>query len=561
LGFVSILLLLIYFPTGTLPSRRWWVLPFVEILGALASAIASLFMPGSPVQPPVPGLVNPLGRPDWAPALQVFNTIGQLTLVPVMIGCVVLLAVRIRRSEGVERQQLKWFGWATGVVTALLLVSLSVPLLGLTVIPFADAVWNLTLSSLVLLPAAAAIAILRYRLFDIDRLISRTVSYAILTAVLAVVYVAGFLGLQAVLSSVTESEGPVAVAASTLAVFALFTPVRRRIQAVVDRRFNRARYDAQQSAEAFAGRIRDEVNIEQLSAEVVRVLERTVQPASAGIWLRPSERVRRTMTNRLPSATGTNQIVSGPGSRSAAWLARSVWLVSVAFLVVFLGYGLVSPANAARTGTLANAVAFLAFVLAFSTLGGLVASKRPGHPIGWLLLASALCYSVGGLSVSLPQPTGGGLSPALFAQWAGTWAWGVGVGLAVVVLLLFPDGRLPSRRWRPVLWLAIGVMLAIVLGVGFGSPFIGDSRVPNPFALGGSVGEVLGALDAAFPLLLLVALLAVVSVIVRWRRAREIERQQIKWLLYPALLVGLGLVAQVPLLTLSRLVGGRDRRE
>ena len=257
------------------------------------------------------------------------------------------------------------------------------------------------------------------------------------------------------------------------------------------------------------------------------------------------------MSNRLPSATGTNQIVSGPGSRSAAWLARSVWLVSVAFLVVFLGYGLVSPANAARTGTLANAVAFLAFVLAFSTLGGLVASKRPGHPIGWLLLASALCYSVGGLSVSLPQPTGGGLSPALFAQWAGTWAWGVGVGLAVVVLLLFPDGRLPSRRWRPVLWLAIGVMLAIVLGVGFGSPFIGDSRVPNPFALGGSVGEVLRALDAAFPLLLLVALLAVVSVIVRWRRAREIERQQIKWLLYPALLVGLGLVAQVPLLTLT----------
>ncbi len=181
----------------------------------------------------------------------------------------------------------------------------------------------------------------------------------------------------------------------------------------------------------------------------------------------------------------------------------------------------------------------------------MVASKRPGHPIGWLLLASALCYSVGGLSVSLPQPTGGGLSPALFAQWAGAWAWGVGVGLAVVVLLLFPDGRLPSRRWRPVLWLAIGVMLAIVLGVGFGSPFIGDSRVPNPFALGGSVGEVLGALDAAFPLLLLVALLAVVSVIVRWRRAREIERQQIKWLLYPALLVGLGLVAQVPLLTLT----------
>lgn len=255
-------------------------------------------------------------------------------------------------------------------------------------------------------------------------------------------------------------------------------------------------------------------------------------------------------SNRLPSATGTSQVVSGPSSRSAAWLARSLWLVSVAFLVVFLGYGLVGPANAARTGTPAIAVAFLAFVLAFSTLGALVASKRPGHPIGWLLLASAVCYTLGGLGVSLPKPTGGGLSPALFAQWAGAWAWGVGVGLAVVVLLLFPDGRLPSRRWRPVLWLAVGAMLAFVVGLGFGSPFIGDSQVPNPFALGGSVGTVLGALHAAFPLVLLAALLAVVSVIGRWRRARDVERQQIKWLLYPALLVGLGLVAQVPLMAL-----------
>jgi len=237
------------------------------------------------------------------------------------------------------------------------------------------------------------------------------------------------------------------------------------------------------------------------------------------------------------------------------WLARGVWLGSVAFLVAFLGYGLVSPANAASTGTLANTVSFLAFVLAFSTVGALVASKRPRHPIGWLLLVSALCYTVGGLGVSLPQPTDGDLSAALLAQWAGVWAWGVGVGLAVVVLLLFPDGRLPSPRWRPVLWLTIGAMLAFVLGLGFGSPFIGDSRVPNPFAIGGSVGTVLVALEAAFPLVLLAALLAIVSLIVRWRRARDIERQQIKWLLYPALLVGVGLVAQVPL---TALIGSSD---
>jgi hypothetical protein len=137
-----------------------------------------------------------------------------------------------------------------------------------------------------LLPVAAAIAILRYRLYEIDRLISRTVAYALVTGLLAAVYIAAFLGLQAMLAPVTRNQAPM-VAASTLLVFALFAPLRRRTSGFVDRRFNRARYDAQREADAFATRVRDEVDAEHVVAALAGVLERTVQPASTALWLRP----------------------------------------------------------------------------------------------------------------------------------------------------------------------------------------------------------------------------------------------------------------------------------
>jgi hypothetical protein len=277
---------ILLFPTGHLPSRRWW-----PVVGLAALSLVLLLVPTAALTWPYRGLtleranalnVPPPPDPSVALAFAIQN-VAQLLLLVAMIGSAAALVARFRRARGVERQQLKWFTYGAILVVVLLVVWTANVL-----DPLASALSALLLA---VLPVAIAIAILRYRLFDIDRIISRTVSYAILTAVLAGVYVAGFLGFQAALSSVTESEGPVAVAASTLAVFALFTPIRRRIQAVVDRRFNRARYDAQQSAEAFAGRIRDQVDLGQLSAEVVQVLERTVQPASAGIWLRPSERV------------------------------------------------------------------------------------------------------------------------------------------------------------------------------------------------------------------------------------------------------------------------------
>jgi peptidoglycan/LPS O-acetylase OafA/YrhL len=126
--------------------------------------------------------------------------------------------------------------------------------------------------------------------------------------------------------------------------------------------------------------------------------------------------------------------------------------------------------------------------------------------------------------------------------WVSSWTWGTGIGFAVLALLVFPDGRLPSPRWRSVVVLTAGAMLTFVVGLGFGSPTIGDTGLPNPVAVGGPVGDALNALEAAFPLVLLSALLAVVSIVVRWRRADGIERQQIKWLASAALIVGLALV-------------------
>jgi hypothetical protein len=230
------------------------------------------------------------------------------------------------------------------------------------------------------------------------------------------------------------------------------------------------------------------------------------------------------------------------GSQIAPFLPLPI----VAGIAVLIGVGSFGPAGGG-SGSSADFVAFLAFMLSFTSVGGLVAVKRPDHPVGWLLLGSAACYAVGGASVSASAPTAGGITLSLLLAWAGSWAWGVGVGLAVIVLLVFPDGRLPSRRWRPVLWLTAVGIIAFVTGLGFGSPTVADTSVPNPFAVGGPFGSALAALQAVFPLILLMALMAVASILTRFRRASGAQRQQIKWFLYAAMIVGIGLLAQVPL--------------
>jgi hypothetical protein len=194
-----------------------------------------------------------------------------------LVAAVCSLVIRFRRSHGVERQQLKWFTYAGGLVLLTPLGSFLVPDLG-----------NLPFVVVIALPIAVGIAILRYRLFDIDRLINRTLVYGLLTAILGLGYAATVLILGQLFGGVGGDPPSWAVAGATLTVAALFQPTRRRIQQAVDRRFNRRRYDAAKTIEAFSARLRQEIDLDTLSAELLAVVNQTIQPTQASLWLRPS---------------------------------------------------------------------------------------------------------------------------------------------------------------------------------------------------------------------------------------------------------------------------------
>ena len=194
--------------------------------------------------------------------------------VPVAAACVVL---RFRSSRGVERQQLRWV--ATGATLAAAGPALLLPLEALGLAP-PDA---FALPMLLAVPLAIAVAVLRYRLWDLDRLVSRTVTYAVVTALLVLPY----LAIVAAIPRLAEGSGSLAVAAATLAVAALFQPLRRRVQDLVDRRFNRRRYDAARTLDGFAARLRDQVDLDALEGELLGVVDQTMQPTRASLWLRP----------------------------------------------------------------------------------------------------------------------------------------------------------------------------------------------------------------------------------------------------------------------------------
>jgi hypothetical protein len=193
----------------------------------------------------------------------------------------VALLLRFRRSRGIERQQLKWLLFACAVTIAIFLV----------VQPNSSNAWELglllALPFFLSVPVAAGVAILRYRLYEIDRIINRTLVYGLLTAILGLCYAAGSL-LFALVAGAGADPPSWLVAAATLAAAAVFRPVRGRIQAAVDRRFNRRRYHAAKTIEAFSGRLRDEVDLDTLSAELVAVVDQTMEPTHVSCWLRPS---------------------------------------------------------------------------------------------------------------------------------------------------------------------------------------------------------------------------------------------------------------------------------
>jgi hypothetical protein len=281
--------LLLLFPTGRPPSRRWWVVGWAAAAGLVLGWVGQGLAPTR--YQDFPGVDNPFGVAGLATALGWLSGAGGLLYAVGFLGAFASLFVRFFGARGLERQQLKWFVYAAVVGFAVLLLPSLLPS-WFPVLESGEAgnfAWTLAPASL---SAAAALAVLRYRLYDIDRLINRTLVYGLLTAVLGLSYAGAVLVLGQLFGGVTRDPPSWAVAGVTLAVAALFQPARRRIQQAVDRRFNRRRYDAAKTIEAFSTRLRDEVDLDTLSAELVAVVDQTIQPTTASLWLRPSPEVR-----------------------------------------------------------------------------------------------------------------------------------------------------------------------------------------------------------------------------------------------------------------------------
>ncbi len=281
-GFVPL-----YFPTGQLPSPRWRSVAIFAILPTVGPGIVSPFSPFSPGTYP-PDVVNPLalGGSDGQ-LVELLNNVSSLLGVIAFFFVIASLIVRYRRAQGIERQQLKWFA-AIGLVVIPTFVFAIVVSSGATsgsLLTVANVAWAIALGGLAFLPVAIGLAIVRYRLYEIDRLISRTISYGLLTVILGGLFVAAIVVAQVILAPLTGSN-EVAVAGSTLLVFSLFGPLRRWVQRRVDRRFNRARYDIDRTMAAFAARLRNEVDLEQLRAEILTAVSATVEPTSGSLWLR-----------------------------------------------------------------------------------------------------------------------------------------------------------------------------------------------------------------------------------------------------------------------------------
>jgi hypothetical protein len=280
LGFGLCVLVVLLFPTGTLPSRRWRPVAWAAWAGVAAWVLGCAFAPT--IVTTSPATPNPVGV--TGPAGDIFKVLaagGALLFVVTGLAAVLSLVFRYRRAQTAERAQLRWLVYAGALIVVAVAASLLIgPVMGSS--SSANNLQNaLGTGALALVPVAIGIAVLRYRLYDIDRIISRTVAYAIVTGLLAGVYA----GLVLLATHVLKVHGPVAVAAATLAAAALFTPVRRRVQSRVDRRFNRARYDADQIAAAFAARLKDTVDLGSVRDDLTGIVSRALEPAHVSVWI------------------------------------------------------------------------------------------------------------------------------------------------------------------------------------------------------------------------------------------------------------------------------------
>ena len=272
---------LLLFPTGRLPSGRWRWVAWLTVAFVVAGVILSAF--SSDPENGLGPIRNPLGIESFTPLYDaLLYSIAPLLFVAVALS----VFVRLRRTVGVERQQIKWFAyaaavWALGIIFNVITLAIDTPLW------FERAVGAYFTVAGTTIPISIGIAILRYRLYEIDTLINRTLVYGSLTVTLVALYFGGIVVLQRVFVGLTGEKSTLAVVASTLVIAALFNPMRRRIQSFIDRRFYRSKYDARKTLEAFSAKLRDKTDLEALNDDLVGVVRETMQPTHVSLWLRP----------------------------------------------------------------------------------------------------------------------------------------------------------------------------------------------------------------------------------------------------------------------------------
>jgi hypothetical protein len=285
-GFVLLFIFLpLYFPNGRLLSPRWkWVVR-LAVFCTVAGTVYSALLPGEVKNL---GIVNPLGVEALQPISGLMDNIFFVTVFGLAFVSAISLVLRFRRSRGQERQQIKWLAYAVSAIILWFVTNWPIE----AAFPLLFAV----VDNLVFgfgIPVAVGIAILRYRLYDIDLIINRTLVYGALTVTLVALYVGAVVLLQRLFAILTGEGSTLAVVASTLAIAALFSPLRRWIQAFIDRLFYRKKYDAAKTLAAFSAKLRQETDLYALNDELVGVVRETMQPAHIGVWLRPPTEVDR----------------------------------------------------------------------------------------------------------------------------------------------------------------------------------------------------------------------------------------------------------------------------
>jgi hypothetical protein len=276
---ISFILIPLYFPDGRPVSRRWAFVGWVALGSLLLFTLLYAIAPVEAVQGS--GIQNPSGIEALRPFVKTFETVVLVCYIALILAAAGSLVVRFLRSVGEERQQLKWFTYAAAMLPVWFLINRPIQ------VAFPDLFAVLDSLFIAAVPIAAGIAILRYRLYDIDLIINRTLVYGVLSLLLGLIYFGAIVLSQAALRTLAGGESPLAVVASTLAIAALVNPLRQRVQDFIDRRFYRKKYDAAKTLEAFSARLRDETDLEALNEDFLGVVTETMQPSHVSLWLRP----------------------------------------------------------------------------------------------------------------------------------------------------------------------------------------------------------------------------------------------------------------------------------